>query len=1417
MCEKKWHVAMSGVLPHLYLDHILYRNITAAFLFFVVVLSTSGQTSVLTQHNDNARSGQNTSETILNTSDVNLNQFGKLFAMPSDGQVYAQPLYVPGVTINGAVHNVVIIATENDSVYAYDADSSGAPLWKASMVDAAHGAGGSGPETALNSATTTGCTDTQPQVGITSTPVIDPTSKTIYVEAKSTNGTNYFHRLHALDLLTGNEKTPGPVLIAATVSGTGDGSSNGQIVFNSNTNALYQLNRPGLLLLNGTIYIAYASHCDNTSHGWLFAYDEGTFTQKSVYVTTPNGGLGGFWMSGAGVAADASGNIFIPSGNGDFDMTSVPIETGDTILKLGTANQILTLLDYFTPQDQQSLDNGDQDLGSGGVLLLPDQPGSFPHILVEAGKEGRIYVVNRDQMTTNNSHYCSGCTNDPEIIEESSSGAVGGMFNVPAYWNNALYLWAVGDVLKSIPITNGLPDFTHITGSTPQIGFPGAGLSVSSNGTTPGSAIVWAINGTQYGSPGPGPGPAVLYAYDATNIPTMLYSSGQNATRDAAGNAVKFAVPTVANGKVYVGTSTEVDVYGLLPGVSGQTCPCTIWPSTATPGTADANQSQSIELGVKFTSSSSGSITGIRFYKGINNTGTHVGNLWSSTGTLLASATFTGESASGWQQVNFSSPVAITANTVYVASYFSPTGDFAVDRNYFNVATTSPPLQALQNGASGPNAVYNYGSSSAFPTTSFSASNYWVDVVFNGSTGTAPLTITTTSLAGGTQSVAYSQTLAATGGTQPYSWTLVSGSSLPAGLTLSSGGVISGTPTVQGTTSFTVQVTDASSPVQTTSAALSIAITGTAPLTITTTSLAGGTQSVAYSQTLAATGGTQPYSWTLVSGSSLPAGLTLSSGGVISGTPTVQGTTSFTVQVTDASKPALTANATLSITIAGSAPPPTCPCTIWPSTATPGTSDTNQSKPVELGVKFTSSSSGFITGVRFYKGVNNTGTHVGNLWSSTGTLLASATFTGESASGWQQVNFSSPVAITANTVYVASYFSPTGDFAVDRNYFNVATTNPPLQALQNGASGPNAVYNYGSSSAFPTTSFSASNYWVDVVFNGSGGSGGSGALTIWPSTATPGTSDTNQTNPVELGVKFTSSSSGFITGLRFYKGVNNTGTHVGNLWSSTGTLLANATFTGESAAGWQQVNFSPPVAITANTVYVASYFSPTGDFAVDRNYFNVAATNPPLQALQNGASGPNGVYNYGGSSAFPTTSFSASNYWVDVVFNSSGGSGALTIWPSTATPGTPDTNQTNPVELGVKFTSSSSGFITGIRFYKGVKNTGTHVGNLWSSTGTLLASAAFTGESASGWQQVNFSPPVAITANTVYVASYFSPTGDFAVDRNYFNVATTNPPLQALQNGASGPNGVYNYGSSSAFPTTSFSASNYWVDVVFSQ
>ena len=533
----------------------------------LTVTAPPPRVSVLTQHNDNARTGQNTSETILTTANVNLNQFGKLFAMPVDGLVFAQPLYVPGVTINGSTHNVVIIATEADSVYAYDADASGAPLWKASMVDAAHGAGSG--ETPLNSATTLACTDVQPLIGITSTPVIDPTSNAIYVEAKSTDGVNYFHRLHALDILTGNEKPPGPIPIKATVPSTGDGSTtNGQLVFDSASISLHQQARPGLLLMNGTIFIAFGSHCDfGPWHGWLFAYDAATFTQKSVYVTTPNGGMGGFWMSGAGVAADSNGNIYIPSGNGDFDAVNVPArETGDTLLKLGTTNQILTQLDYFTPQDQQTLDTKDRDLGSGGALLLPDQPGSFPHILVQAGKEGVVYVLNRDQLTTGNLHYCSGCMNDTEIIEESISEAVGNIFSAPAYWNSNIYFWGAGTFLHAIPVTNGVPDFTHVSMSSIWTGFPGATPSISSNATIAGTGIVWAVDTSQYGSPGPGPGPAILYAFDATDLPSMLYNSTQASNnRDTAGNAVKFAAPTVANGKVYVGTTTEVDVYGLLP------------------------------------------------------------------------------------------------------------------------------------------------------------------------------------------------------------------------------------------------------------------------------------------------------------------------------------------------------------------------------------------------------------------------------------------------------------------------------------------------------------------------------------------------------------------------------------------------------------------------------------------------------------------------------------------------------------------------------------------------------------------------------------------------------------------------------------------------------------------------------------
>ena len=570
--------------------------VVLAILAFCVCLAASSsgaqvQVSVLTQHNDIGRTGQNANETILTTSNVKVGQFGKLFALPVTGQVYAQPLYVPNVTINGAVHNVVIVATEADMVYAFDADVSAAPLWMVSMVDAAHGAGpNEGP---LNETSTIGCSDMQPQIGITATPVIDSTSQTIYVEAKSAVNTNqsYIHRLHALSLLTGAEKTPGPVVISATVAGTGDGSNNGSLSFDN----LHQMARPGLLELNGAIYVAFASHCDyGPYHGWIFAYDTATFTQQSLFITDPNGGLGGFWMGGSGIAADQNSNIFIASGNGDFSNTASPIEYGDSIIKLSTTNSILSPIDYFTPSNQSCLDSGDEDLGSGGVMLLPNQPGAFPHILIQNGKQGRIYVVNRDvPMTTTPAHYNSvtNCQiSDPEIIEASNS-ATGGIWGAPAYWNNTIYYWGNGDVLKSIPIVNGLPNFSNVTMGNISIGFPGPTPSISSNGTEAGTAILWATDDSQYGPPGPRLAPAVLHAIDATAVGTELYNSTQAANgADKAGNAVKFAVPTIANGKVYIGTSTEVDVYGLL---STATPPAT---PVITPGTETASSTVRVSI-----------------------------------------------------------------------------------------------------------------------------------------------------------------------------------------------------------------------------------------------------------------------------------------------------------------------------------------------------------------------------------------------------------------------------------------------------------------------------------------------------------------------------------------------------------------------------------------------------------------------------------------------------------------------------------------------------------------------------------------------------------------------------------------------------------------------------------------------------
>ena len=537
----------------------LWTLLFTLFLWLFLVPCAVAQTDVLTQHNDNMRTGQNTTETILTPSNVKSTTFGKLFALPVDGYVYAQPLYKSNVSISGVTHNIIYVATENDTVYALDADNSGgnsAPLWQASLIDTAHGA--TPGETPLSTPDDNSCTDLVPQIGITSTPVIDAQTGTIYVEAKSklADGVTFVHRIHTLDMTTGAERSPGPVEITATVPGSSDGGNT--LTFDP----LHQLNRPGLLLVNGTVYLGFASSCDiGPYHGWIFAYDAATLALRATYVTTPNEpqGEAGIWMSGAGLSADSNANIFASTGNGSFDGTT---DFGDSILKLAMTGNTMIVADSFTPFDQSSLDNSDSDLGSGGVLLLPDQTGSHPHELIEAGKEGTIYLIDRDQMTTNDQHYCSNCSNDPQIVEELPY-TLAGLFGMPAYWNNMVYFWGtyfgVSDVLQAYSLNNGLLSSTPTSSSTTSLGFPGATPSISANGNANG--IVWAIDSTQYA----GPGPAVLHAFDATNVANELWNSSLDPNnRDTAGNAVKFAVPTIANGKVYIGNQYQITVYGLL-------------------------------------------------------------------------------------------------------------------------------------------------------------------------------------------------------------------------------------------------------------------------------------------------------------------------------------------------------------------------------------------------------------------------------------------------------------------------------------------------------------------------------------------------------------------------------------------------------------------------------------------------------------------------------------------------------------------------------------------------------------------------------------------------------------------------------------------------------------------------------------
>jgi hypothetical protein len=502
-------------------------------------------TNVLTYHNDNSRTGQDLTETTLTPNNVNVNDFGKLFTLPVDGNVYAQPLMMSDVAIPGkGIHDVLFVATEHDSVYAFDADTPGAPLWQDSFINPAAGIT-TIPWQDINSNLI------YPEQGITGTPVIDPSTNTLYVVAAtkevSGNTVNYFQRLHALDLTTGAEKFGGPVVIQATVSGTGQGGT--QVTFLP----LWQLERSGLLLDNGVVYTSWASQDDNwLSRGWIIGYNATTLQQTGAFCTTPNGVLGTLWGAGEGGAADGSGNIYVATGNGTFDTTTPRVDYGDSMLKLTPSLQVS---DFFTPSSQGSENGQDLDFGSGGWMLLPDEAGSsaHPHLAVTEDKSGRIFLINRDNMGQYD-------PNTDHVVEELNGVLGGGYgFSVPAYFNHTIYWADTTAPLMAFSIDNGFMS-TSPTSVAPTPMPPGGGASISANGTANG--IVWVIdNGGYYYAP---QYPGVLHAYDASDLAHELYNSNQAGTRDQMGIPIKFAVPTVANGHVYVGGLNSVTVYGLL-------------------------------------------------------------------------------------------------------------------------------------------------------------------------------------------------------------------------------------------------------------------------------------------------------------------------------------------------------------------------------------------------------------------------------------------------------------------------------------------------------------------------------------------------------------------------------------------------------------------------------------------------------------------------------------------------------------------------------------------------------------------------------------------------------------------------------------------------------------------------------------
>jgi hypothetical protein len=871
------------------------------------------------------------------------------------------------------------------------------------------------------------------------------------------------------------------------------------------------------------------------------------------------------------------------------------------------------------------------------------------------------------------------------------------------------------------------------------------------------------------------------------------------------------------------------------------TCPCSLWGTNVSPIAPDSTDPTPVEVGVKFTTDTYGTISGIRFYKASGNTGTHTGSLWASDGTRLAQATFSGESATGWQTATFSGPVAVQPGTTYIASYYAPNGHYTATADYFwrapapgpdgGATTDSPPLHALHNTSSTGNGVYSYGASSSFPNNSFGAGNYWVDVMFAALPAPGTVTNVTAATAGKT-SANVSWTAPSSGG-QPTSYKITP----YVGSTAQTAKTITGSPPATSTivsglttgTTYTFKVQainpNGSGPDSAASNAVT-PLTAVVPPPPTGVSASAASGSARVTWTAPASDGDSAitgYTITPYVGSTAQAPVQAGASATAATVTALTNGTSYTFKVSATNNVGTGTQSASSNAVMPQA-------TIFDFTV-PAVADAGDTSSVELGVKFRADYSGSITGIRFYKAAANTGTHIGSLWSSSGTRLAQVTFSGESASGWQTAAFASPVSVTAGTTYVASYFAPSGHYSATNDGLLSAVDNPPLHALANSTSA-NGVYAYGSSSSFPSNTYSASNYWVDVTYAvptpgqvtgvTASAAGQSSANVTWSAPASGGPVSSYKITPF---VGSTAQTPKVISGSPPATSAKVTGLTTGTTYTFTVQAI-NANGAGPASAQSNAVTPAAAVVPTAPTAVAAQPASASarvswalpdsdGDSPITGQtvtpYIGAAAQTPVQVSASATSTTVTGLTN--------ETSYTFKVSATNAVGTSAQSAASSAVTPRAtifdfATPSTVDSGETSPVELGVKFTADFSGSVAGVRFYKAAANTGTHIGSLWSASGTRLAQATFTGESASGWQSVTFSTPVAVTANTTYVASYFAPNGHYSVTNGGLASGVDNAPLHAVANSTSA-NGVYAYGSSSSFPTGSFNAGDYGVDVLF--